>query len=474
MYDADVQYRCPIIRGKTKNELDNLLPAYANIIDEICPCKKDEFKEQFNERLKKVLKGATKKTLDNHRTEIAGKLFGMYYENENKYIYKAERTERLLNEHDHPAFFKDICIKFQFPNGMDKIDRVNERLSKNIRMRPMAYVLKCMIIAEASDIYLTKHQIGYYILNNLYALKGEAKPREIVDKIIKDIQSGVVRKISVPGKASSYCMQHITEQLNYLELANLIKVVDKQLILNKNETKAINYIAQQWNKPLIFDVYKYSMDTQAEKEQFYLKWQEYYQAFSEAPEEVIITDVGAFVEPIVPLSGVEKTPYNKASIKGTTKTEIGDIGEEIVLQYERGRVKEYNARLVNKVMHCGRTKGLGYDIQSILATGKTPEFVKYIEVKATVRVTKPTLEDDTWIDTVNLTRNEWVAAEQFGKYFYIYRVYLTQGGIHIYTIGDVYNKYKDNRLACTPVSYRLEFCNQVVDNSIPIEYNNPG
>ena len=39
MYDHKKQYRCTIIRGKSKKEMDDLLPAYALVIDEICPCK---------------------------------------------------------------------------------------------------------------------------------------------------------------------------------------------------------------------------------------------------------------------------------------------------------------------------------------------------------------------------------------------------------------------------------------------------
>ena len=79
MYNHSNQYRCTIIRGKSKKEMDDLLPAYAKIIDEICPCEHDSFIEKFNVALLNYIPGAIKKTLDNHRTEIVGKLFGMYF-----------------------------------------------------------------------------------------------------------------------------------------------------------------------------------------------------------------------------------------------------------------------------------------------------------------------------------------------------------------------------------------------------------
>ena len=38
MYNHSNQYRCTIIRGKSQSEIDNMLPAYANVLDDICPC----------------------------------------------------------------------------------------------------------------------------------------------------------------------------------------------------------------------------------------------------------------------------------------------------------------------------------------------------------------------------------------------------------------------------------------------------
>lgn len=116
MYNHTNQYRCIIIRGKSQRELDNLLPAYALVIDDICPCAKDEFETRFNNQLATILHGknadtlALKKTLDNHRTEIAGKLFGMYYLSGDETYYASERTKKFLADSDQPAFFKDICL----------------------------------------------------------------------------------------------------------------------------------------------------------------------------------------------------------------------------------------------------------------------------------------------------------------------------------------------------------------------------
>ena len=56
---------------------------------------------------------------------------------------------------------------------------------------------------------------------------------------------------------------------------------------------------------------------------------------------------------------------------------------------------------------------------------KKPEFARYIEVKSTKRVTVPSF-DKNWGDALNITAKEWVAAEQYGEYYNIYRVYFTK------------------------------------------------
>lgn len=107
MYNRLNQYRCIIIRGKSQKEIDDLLPAYAKVIDDITPCEVEAFSQKFNELLAPYLSAdkRIKKTLDNHRTEIAGKLFGMYYVEENGYVYASERTRKFLKDNDQPAFF---------------------------------------------------------------------------------------------------------------------------------------------------------------------------------------------------------------------------------------------------------------------------------------------------------------------------------------------------------------------------------
>ena len=465
MYNHNNQYRCIIIRGKSQRELDNLLPAYATVIDEICPCTKEDFESKFNSEFARILRGkildtvALKKTLDNHRTEIAGKLFGMYYLASNGIYYASERTKKYLADNDQPAFFKDVCFKMQFPNGMNKIQTLQPYLDSGISLRQFPFIIKCLQLAEAGGIYLTINDIGYYILNALDVLQGKATPEEVIIQIKADKNNRIERKIEVPGKASSYTMQHIREQLNYLELANLIFInEDRKVLLNSREERCLQIFVEHCGEKPAFDLYKYDTSTLDGREQLYLEWDCFYSKISENAEH-FKTDLSALVH--------KESSQKPEKTSSDSKVELGDEGEQYIYEYEKRRVAAFNPRLAGKVLPLGKTKGLGYDIQSVVAEkGDFAEFVKYIEVKATKRVTAPDINDDTWLDTVNITRNEWVAAQQHRNFYSIYRVYFVRDGVVVFVINDVHQKELDGVIQVIPMTYRVDFSNNAVDSSL--------
>lgn len=471
MYDHTKQYRCIIIRGKAKKKLDDLLPAYAMVIDDICPCVADEFESKFNSALSKLFnikakesdQLAIKKTLDNHRTEIAGKLFGMYFHARDGIVYPSERTAKYLSDMDQPAFFKDVCYKMQFPSGMNSMMYVMQYTEQNIKIRQYPFIIKVLSLAEQYNILLSASDIGYYILNSLDVLKGDASAEEVIGQIVVDRSKGIYRKIIVEGKASSYTMQHINEQLNYLELANLIYLdEDKNIKLNHKEDACLKLFITQCSKSPEFDCYAYDLNKKEDRESFYYDWDYYFSKISNVSGQ-FNTSVSALVLEEHPEKTKEKL------FGGQNLTELGDEGEQFVYEYERKRVAAYNPRLVNKVLPVGKTKGLGFDIQSVIAKkGDDAEFVKYIEVKSTKRVTAPNLEDAEWLDTINITRNEYVAAMQHKNFYSIYRVYFVRDGIVVFIIDNVFQKQNDGLISIVPTIYRVDFKNVAIDNKLEV------
>ena len=469
MYQHDHQYRCTIIRGKSQKEIDDLLPAYALIISDICPCKKDYFDVEFNKRLKKYLPADKQadKTLSNHRTEIAGKLFGMYYvssQEDDAMVYPSERTLKYLEDNDQPAFFKDVCYKMQFPNGMSKPSSAYEVMNKKVSIRQYCYLLKVLLLAKYSNLTLTKSDIGYYILNNLDVLRRKATPAEVIEQIIKDRKNKIERKVHTEGKESSYDVQHINEQINYLELANLIIINGRDVSINPNELEIVELFADKYNSNPMFDCSLYDFNSIEGKKQFLQEWNKYFATLSDIADRL-----GTSASALTSTSKEEKSGAKKSST-GRSKVELGDEGEKFIFEYEKKRVSAFNVRLANKVLSLGKQKGLGYDIQSVIAEpGEKAEFVKYIEVKSTKRVTAPDINSTTWLDTLNITRNEYVAAEQHGEYYAIYRVYFTRNGVTVFIIYNLYKKIKEKKVDITPQSYRIEFNEIAVDSVLDID-----
>ena len=470
MYNPKRQYRCTIIRARAISEVDDLLPKYASVIDNICPCTKEEFESGFNSAFRNYAESkarnqsnesAIKKTLDNHRTEVSGSLFGMHYEIDG-IVYASERTKKFLQDYDQPAFFKDWLSKMQFPNGMQKSQTYTKIMADGLKCQPYSILLKVLDYARREGIVLLKQEIGYYILNAEDVLKGEATPNEVFDEILNDKRMGVPpRKIEVPkGENKSKYYQHITDQLQYLQLANLIILDGQEVKLNLHEMKAIKTFEELWAKPLGFDMYSYDVKDASERKQLEEDWAIYYGRLSDNVD-LLDTPVEALLEP------EKEVDDKKKKNRKFNKAELGDAGELYVYEYEKRRVGEFNARLVNKVLSLGKTKGLGYDIQSVIAEhGDFAEFVKYIEVKSTKRVTAPDINDSMWVDTINITRNEWVAALQHKEFYYIYRVYFVRGGVVMYVIKDLYKKKETGIVEIIPMAYRVDFQNSAVDNVI--------
>ena len=450
-YNSERQYRCTIIRGKAKSDMDDLLPAYAHILEGICPCDAERFPGLFNAGLQRFLPAAVTKTLNNHRTEIAGKLFGMYYQDSNDVIQISQRTQKLLQDSDQPAFFKDICYKFQFPNGMDKINKIRLDLENNINIRQCAYLLKALQEAEAKKFIINKKEAGYYILNSLDALQRSVAPSEVIETIIERRRQGVDRRVPAGSRGT----QHITETFNYLELANLVRIENGNLILNRREDRTVNFIASSWDRALDFNVKDYDINTLTGRKKMYQAWGEYYGRLVTPEAATFKTTVAAITDNIEDL---RRDGFEIA--EGIDTAALGDQGERYIHARERQRVGAYNTRLVNRVLLLGRTRGLGYDVQSVRAEpGPHPEHLIYLEVKSTTRVTAPRPNHE-WTDVVMLTRNEWVTAEQQRNAYKIFRVYFTPAGVSVFVISDPITKGEQGVISVVPEKYRVDFNNR--------------
>lgn len=469
MYRPENQYRCSIIRGKSQTEMEDLLPLYANIVHKFCPCNEDAFKKSaysdlahalFHVRDYNSLSENNLKTVKNHYTEIMGMLLGLFYPKQDPdtreiIIHESESCRFLIDKSDFPTFFKNLCLNFQFPNGEKKATTVKSEVELGIRLKPFCFVVDLLHIAQNDRQLLSKQEIGYYALNNLDVLQGKVSSKEVYVRILQDRKDGIKRnKLS-----GSLEWQHIKEQFNLLELSGLIEHDAERIWLVSEETDAIVLFIKSVDSPF-FDIDAYDLTTVDGRKLMVQEWKEYNGRFN---NELTFTHTSKASIP-----KKEELTAGKAAIKSTT--DLGDEGEAFVFRLEQERVKAYKERLVNKVLLLGKTKGLGYDIASIEAGENThnPEFARYIEVKATKRTTRPSF-NQSWADTLNITRKEWVAAEQFGKAYNIYRVYFTKSETIVIRINNPFALSEQGKIDVVPTIYQMEFGSEVIEQRYPLK-----
>ena len=241
-----------------------------------------------------------------------------------------------------------------------------------------------------------------------------------------------------------------------LELSNIVETDATYIWLNKTEKASILLFINHLDKT-DFDAYRYDLNVKADRELFLHDWKVYYGKFNQE----LTNAKTKFTPQLVIVDREEQIPP-----KGATKsnTDLDDEGEALVFRLEQERVRNYKARLVNKVLLLGKTKGLGYDISSIEAdeNPQKPEFARYIEVKSTKRITEPSF-DKAWSDTLHITAKEWIAAEQYGDYYNIYRVYFTKNKTSVVRIQNPYKKSQNGDIEVYPTIYQMNFDAKVIE-----------
>lgn len=460
-YNPTNQYRCTIIRGKSQTEMEDLLSSYAQMVHTNCPCTKKEFLHRcfrsasnflFGNKDFELLPQNKQKTVKNHVTEIAGKLLGLYRTDVDGYVYETESCALLLEKNDYPLFFKNLCANLQFPNGSQKVQTIEERIENGIRIKPLCYVVSLLDYArqQEGNKLLTKQELGYYALNNLDVLQGRVPVADVYKQIIQD-RANHVRREDLHGSRD---WQHIKEQFNLLELSNVVYFDNQYAWLNTDEQAAIE-IFKKKNTESLFDFYSIDLSSSKGKRQMYADWELYYGS---------VDDRFGKLETVVAIGIPQQTTKEKGTV-GLSKNELGDMGEALVYRLECERVRNFKARLVNKVILLSSTKGIGYDICSVEAdeNPSKPEFARYIEVKSTKRTTEPSFTA-SWYDSFNLSANEWMAAEQYGDYYNIYRVYFTKSKIIITRIQNPYKLSQEGKVEITPLNFRMDFNGSVMKN----------
>lgn len=458
-YNPSNTYRCTIIRGKAQKEIEDYIPLYCNLISSICPCDIEEFQSLFDDEFSIHLYGrlyaeetkSHQKVVRNHRTEIAGKLYSLYYYEENK-VFESPLCKLFMETGNTPALFKSLCLNFQFPNGSQKLQQtVKNNILAKLRIKPYHYVLQLLHLARRKSVVLTQKDIGVYVLNSRDVLQGIATPQEVLERIVADRKHNV---LPYQLKGNSKEFQHIREQLNFLVLANLISINDK-------------------NKEITLNIFEPILKTFL-NESYTGIWEGVYKAYNPAEDHVEKTLESAWMKYASTIK-CKKSLLTKMSfeyiggekLRTYSTQEIGDAGELAVIDYEERRLRDLGA-LTPKVEWVGKKRGIGYDVKSNVNFPQGISESRFIEVKATTRITNPDSNSLKWLIKFALTRNEYYAAEKYQDKFYIYIIFLSAKNKSLFVIHNPHKKFREGTLELSAPKYDAKISAENIDAKIQL------
>ena len=445
-----IQRRTVIIRGRGQTEMDTLLPIFANLVERNTPLPSSDFDHAMIKSIEAVFPGLTNKTHRNYLTEIIGQLFSMYYV-ENGLVEIAPLTLKLIEDGDQPAFFKVLISRLQFPNPSAKKNKYDEEVEDKLCIKPLVLVLELLKVAHSHQDRILFGELAYFLLNSLEALQGKLSGADIYAIILR----ARAAKVLIPSFQGSAATQHIREALNLLILANLIRTDSNSYWVNQLETDSINEICRNSSNLEMFR-FRNSFESHEEYQQ---AWKKYLTDLSSVPISIFETRIMTLGS-VAPQRLVAGKPRRRAN-------DIGREGELLVLDLENLALESAFPNKGLLAHDYTAKRGIGFDIESIFHN--EPELngrPHRIEVKSTVRVTRPDLHGSITPDGFTLTRSEKQAIETYQDTFSIYRVYIFAGGYSIHILRNPSKLSKQKIINFVPDAWSANY----LPSSIPRNY----
>jgi hypothetical protein len=443
------EYRYHHIRGRSQREMDSLLPIFARFARDTCPVAESEVKNGLLSLIEKFFPTKTDKTRNNFATEIIRRLLGMIVVDAKGEARVSDLALKLLEDDDQPAFFKVLVSRIQLPNPMSKESSYRQELDDAIHVRPAVLVLEVLRELDGPAGYL---ELRTFALASKVALQGAMEASQIADAIREArATKAVLPNPSIfegkPNRARYH--QHIDEMLKLLELANLVRRgADNSFTLNIGEQSALDWIFQS---PSNKDLFRH-MGTGETYSEFQNAWSEWYGSLPSGNGMTEVeTPIAALIGEFAPITGST----------ATNTTELGKIGEQIVLNWQVGHVKQKRPQDIRHVKDRSMERGIGYDIQSVWCEGEAVGQFRYLEVKTTKRSTKPDPKSES-LDLVTFTANEYRAAVTHGRNFCLCRVYLFQDGYEIHALDDPIQLAEADAIIMEPSSWNLYLTDKAI------------
>ena len=436
MYKIPDNYYCRIhhARPRFKNDVENVLLYIANICKNITTTDMRSYREQvFNAiKLYPGNESSTDKTIHNWRTEIAA-LFGFYIDDK---ITKTTRTGKMSNiladSGDLVQFFKYYSYKFQYPGGHIKPDYVKELIEYGVKFKPAKYILTLLHEADTylgKPLGISKAEATHCIFNDLRVTRDNRDVKEVIDLIKSN------RDTKKDYDSAGDTIRYAGDILDYMVLANLLKVSHNYYYLNRQENNAILAFI---NSEEYFNGYDAFYGTSFETSSISHIETDWFEYVNDGLyPELFRTDISHYI------TDTEEDSEYKILVKdkicevlaSASTKEIGDLGEALIVGHEKVRVKEGGREdLLHLIKKIPTSFAVGYDVQSVELDARK----RYIEVKTTIS-NKPLN-----FYSFHLTPNEWDTASSLNDRYFVYRLMISKNELTIYILQNPVQMYKDN------------------------------
>lgn len=456
-------YRIHFVRPRFKSNIENVLLYMANECCRIPRCSCREYSDRYFNAIRMFPGniGMADKTLHNWRTEIPA-LFGFYNENKSLDITETSNMAKFLHEkQDLTQFLRLFLLSFQFPGGHMKPQDTKDIILANIRFKPAKFIIQVLLegnkiiskTSEDKEMSISAEEATYCIFNDTRVTSGKVSPKEVAQTILNNRKEKLkyynprdkrIQSLSGKPRTKGDVIRYAGDILDYMEIANLLKVHYNYYALKENQIQAIkvfdtdktffkgyNHLYGKCD----YDTYEISLIEP--------QWFEYVN--KSMKPELFKTDIRSILKPDEEINVVFDSRIKDvvASSTSTTK-DIGNIGEALVCGHEKMRLKNSDYEEFIRLIQIVDSPSYhpGFDIDSFEADGT--EDHRYIEVKTTISKKKIQMY------SFHMSVNEWRVASTIKDHYCVYRLMLSEHDKTLFILRNPVSLYKTDQIDAEP------------------------
>lgn len=451
--------RIHFVRPRFKSNIENVLLYMAS---ECCRIPTSTC-EKYNEAYYNAIRmfpgnlGATRKTLDNWRTEIPA-LFGFYTENKQNNVTVTSKMAEFLNDNqDLTQFLKFFLLTFQFPGGHLKAKDTKELIDCGIRFKPAQMILKVLMAGNTllanKEMSLNAEEATYCLFNDLRVTTGKQTPHVTAEIILKNRMEKLKyynkkdpKIFSSKGVARSLgdVTRYAGDILDYMVLADLLVKHNGYYYLKPNEKETIETFITDKSFFTGYETFYGEIDyTLSEIAAVEPQWYEYVN--NSLNPDLFKTDISQFLQPSTEIQVVYDERIKDLISQEEIKTkDIGNIGESLVYGHEKMRLKlaGYEHMLHRVQIVDSPSYHPGFDIDSLEGDGSNDH--RYIEVKTTISKKKLQMYG------FHMSPNEWDVAGTHKEHYCVYRLMISLLDKTLYIFRNPVGLYKQDLIEASP------------------------